>query len=249
MQTWQTYLEENCERFLNELKDFLRIPSISALPEHASDVQEAAKWVADRMSAAGIENIEVLPTDGHPVVYGDWLHVPGAPTVLIYGHFDTQPVDPLELWTNPPFEPTVQEGRIYARGASDNKGNMLTPILAFEALLQTESSLPVNVKFFFEGQEEIGSPQLPALVAQQREKLACDMVFSVDTGQWSEDRPLPAAELERAVRRANRCTGIKCRPAFRPGWWDAAEPGACPGATHRQHARPGWAHPGGWFLR
>ena len=159
MQTWQTYLVENSERFLAELKDFLRIPSISALPAHAGDVQEAAEWVAHRMHAAGIEHIEILPTGGHPVVYGDWLHAPGAPTVLIYGHFDTQPVDPLELWTSPPFEPVIKEGRIYARGASDNKGNMLTPILAIEALLSTEGALPVNVKFFFEGQEEIGAAE------------------------------------------------------------------------------------------
>jgi acetylornithine deacetylase/succinyl-diaminopimelate desuccinylase-like protein len=189
MRTWQAYLEENGERFLHELKDFLHIPSISALPEYAGDVQEAAKWVAARLRAAGIENVEILPTGGHPVVYGDWLHAPGKLTVLIYGHFDTQPVDPLELWTRPPFEPAIVEGRIYARGATDNKGNMLTPILAAEALLRTEGALPVNVKFFLEGQEEIGSPQMAAFVAGQREKLACDMVFSADTVQWSEDQP------------------------------------------------------------
>ncbi len=187
--TWQTYLEEQQPRYLDELLQFLTIPSISALPEHADDVQQAAHWVADRLTAAGIENVQILPTAGHSVVYGDWLHVPGKPTVLIYGHFDTQPADPLDLWTSPPFEPTIRNDRVYARGASDDKGNMLIPILAVEALLKTERALPINVKFFLEGQEEIGSPQLPTLIANQRDLLACDLVISADGGQYSEDQP------------------------------------------------------------
>jgi acetylornithine deacetylase/succinyl-diaminopimelate desuccinylase-like protein len=187
--TWQTYLNEQQDRFLAELLDFLHIPSVSALPEHAADVHRAAEWVAERMRAAGIESVQILPTGGRPVVYGDWLHAPGKPTVLIYGHFDTQPADPLELWDHPPFEPVVRDGRIYARGASDDKGNMLTPILAVEALLRTTGALPVNVKFLFEGQEEIGSPQIPAFVAAHRDMLACDLVISSDGGQWSETEP------------------------------------------------------------
>lgn len=187
--TWQTYLNEQQDRFLAELLDFLRIPSVSALPEHAGDVQRAAEWVAERMRAAGIESVQILPTGGHPVVYGDWLNAPGKPTVLIYGHFDTQPADPLALWDHPPFEPVVRDGRVYARGASDDKGNMLPPILAVEALLCTTGALPVNVKFLFEGQEEIGSPQIPAFVAAHREMLACDLVVSSDGGQWSETEP------------------------------------------------------------
>jgi len=189
MTTWKTYLKKHQARFLDEMLDFFRIPSISALPEHAEDVQRAAEWVANRMRAAGIEEVRVMPTGGHPVVYGEWLHAPGKPTVLIYGHFDTQPVDPLELWTNPPFEPTVRDGRVYARGASDDKGNMLIPILAAEAMLKGAGSLPVNLKFFFEGQEEIGSPQLPDFVAAHRELLACDLVLNADGTQWSEDQP------------------------------------------------------------
>ena len=187
--TWQTYLNEQQDRFLAELLDFLHIPSVSALPEHAADVHRAAEWVAERMRAAGIESVQILPTGGHPVVYGDWLHAPGKPTVLIYGHFDTQPADPLELWDHPPFEPVVRDGRVYARGASDDKGNMLPPILAVEALLRTTGALPVNVKFLFEGQEEIGSPQIPAFVAAHRDMLACDLVISSDGGQWSETEP------------------------------------------------------------
>ncbi|MGB9752780.1 MAG: dipeptidase [Roseiflexus castenholzii] len=188
--TWQTYLREQQDRFLAELLDFLHIPSVSALPEHAGDVQRAAEWVAERMRTAGIESVQILPTGGHPVVYGDWLHAPGKPTVLIYGHFDTQPADPLELWEHPPFEPLVRDGRVYARGASDDKGNMLPPILAVEALLRTTGALPVNVRFLFEGQEEIGSPQIPAFVKAYREMLACDLVVSSDGGQWSETEPV-----------------------------------------------------------
>src|SRR5579884_1485547 len=117
--TLETYLEQQQPRYLDELLQFLSIPSISALPDHAGEVQHAAQWVADRLTAAGMENVHILPTAGHPVVYADWLHAPGKPTVMIYGHFDTQPADPLDLWTSPPFEPTIRNDRVYARGASD----------------------------------------------------------------------------------------------------------------------------------
>jgi acetylornithine deacetylase/succinyl-diaminopimelate desuccinylase-like protein len=171
------------------LLDFLRIPSISSLSEHAADVQRAAEWTAERMGAAGIENVQIMQTGVHSVVYGQWCHAPGKPTVMIYGHYDTQPVDPLNLWTTPPFEPVIRDGRIYARGASDDKGSLLIPILVCEALLKTEGQLPVNVKFFFEGQEEIGSPQVDKIVANHRDLLACDFVLSADSGQYSETCP------------------------------------------------------------
>ncbi len=187
--TWETYLAEQQSRYQDELLQFLSIPSISALPEHAGAVQQAAHWVADRLTTAGMENVRILLTSGHPVVYAEWLHAPGKPTVMIYGHFDTQPADPLNLWTSPPFEPQIRHDRVYARGASDDKGNMFIPILAVEALLKTERALPVNVKFFLEGQEEIGSPQLPALIANQRDLLACDLVLSADGGQHDEEHP------------------------------------------------------------
>jgi acetylornithine deacetylase/succinyl-diaminopimelate desuccinylase-like protein len=190
MPTWNQYLEEHQSRFLEELIAFLSIPSVSAISAHAGDVQRAAEWVAARVAAAGMEHVQILATGGHPVVYADWLHAPGKPTVMIYGHFDVQPVDPLNLWTKPPFEPEVRDDRVYARGASDDKGNMLVPILAVEALLQTAGALPVNLKFFFEGQEEIGSPQLGAFVPQQKELLSCDMVLSADGDQWGEEQPL-----------------------------------------------------------
>ncbi len=189
MAGWQKYLDDNQARFLDELFDYLRIPSVSSLPEHAGDVVRAAEWVADRFSAAGIENVEIMPTGGHPVVYGDWLHAPGSPTVLIYGHFDVQPADPFDLWTTPPFEPEIRNGRIYARGASDDKGNSLIPVLAAEALLKTTGRLPVNVKFLFEGQEEIGSPQVPSFIERHRERLTSDLVISADGGQYGEEQP------------------------------------------------------------
>ncbi|MCY4081467.1 MAG: dipeptidase [Caldilineaceae bacterium] len=190
MAEYWNYLESNQDRFLEELLEFLRIPSISALPERAEDVERAGHWVAKRLTAAGVENVEVLPTGGHPVVYGDWLHTPGKPTVLIYGHFDVQPVDPVGLWSNPPFEPTIREGRVYARGASDDKGNMLAPILAVEALLQSEGALPVSLKFCFEGQEEIGSPHIPDFMPPHRERFASDLAVSADGGQFSETEPI-----------------------------------------------------------
>lgn len=189
MLSWEVFLNENQPRFIDELKQFLRFPSISSLPEHAEDVKQAAEWVAGRLRAADIENVQVLSTGGHPVVYGDWLHAPDKPVVMIYGHFDVQPVDPIDLWTNPPFDPIVKDNCIYARGASDNKGNLFLTILAVEALLQTEGSLPVNLKFFFEGQEEIGSPQMPEFLSGHKDLFACDMVISADGGQWDPDQP------------------------------------------------------------
>jgi len=189
MADWKSYLEENKDRYLQELLEFLSIPSVSSLKEHKEDVQKAADWVAARMQAVGLENVQILPTGGHPVVYGDWMHAPDKPTILIYGHFDTQPVDPLELWSRPPFEPEVKDERVFARGASDDKGNMLAPLLAVEAMMNSGGKLPVNVKCFFEGQEEIGSPQLPEFISANRQLLACDLIFSADGGQWDEDQP------------------------------------------------------------
>lgn len=189
MGTWETYLDEHRERFIRELQEFLRIPSISGLSDHRPHVHKAAEWLEARMAGAGIESVHIMSTGGHPVVYGDWLHAPGKPTVLIYGHFDVQPVDPIDLWENPPFEPVIKNERIFARGASDDKGNMFIPITVVEAMLETLGNLPVNVKFLFEGQEEIGSPQLPDFISANSDLLRCDLVLSADGGQWAEDQP------------------------------------------------------------
>jgi len=189
MVAWEAHLNEHRDQFINELLEFLRIPSISCLPDHIPHVKRAAEWLEARLKAAGIESVRIMPTGGHPVIYGDWLHASGRPTILIYGHFDTQPVDPLGLWDNPPFEPTVKEGRIYARGASDDKGNLFIPIIVAEAMLKTEGSLPVNLKFLFEGQEEIGSPQLSDFIGANKDLLSCDLVLSADGSQWGENQP------------------------------------------------------------
>ena len=190
LSVWESLARERRERSLEELSELLRIPSISALPSHARDVAAAADWTARRLAAAGLEDVRVNQTGGHPVVTGQWLHAGAGPCVLIYGHFDVQPVDPVELWTTPPFEPTVRDGRIYARGASDDKGNMLAPIIAVEMLLRRNRKLPVNVKFMLEGQEEIGSPQLDGFIAANTALLACDTALNADGGQWSESEPL-----------------------------------------------------------
>ncbi len=189
MAAWENYLVQHKERFLEELMEFLRIPSISALPAHGADVQRAAEWVEARMKMTGIESVRIFPTGGHPVVYGEWLHASGKPTLLVYGHFDTQPADPLGLWSHPPFEPHIQEGRIYARGATDDKGNLFIPLIVVEAMLKASGRLPLNLKFLIEGQEEIGSPHLADFIADHKELLACDMVLSADGGQWDENHP------------------------------------------------------------
>ena len=190
MSDWEDYLTTHQARFIDELLAFTRIPSVSAKPENIPDVRAAADWVAARLTAAGAENASVYPTEGHPVVCADWLHA-GAdkPTLLVYGHFDVQPAEPFDLWTTPPFEPEIRDGKIWGRGASDDKGGMLIPILSFESFLKTSGKLPVNVKFFFEGQEEIGSPDLPPWVQANRSLLEADMIFSADGLQWAPGEP------------------------------------------------------------
>ena len=187
---WAEYLETHQAQFIEELCDFIRIPSVSAKPENAGDVRSAGDWVVNRLTAAGIENAQIFETAGHPVVCADWLHAgPDKPTILIYGHFDVQPAEPFELWTSPPFEPTIRGDRLYGRGATDDKGAMLIPILAAEALLAETGRLPVNVRFFFEGQEEIGSPDLGPFIDANLDRLQADMIFSADGGQWAPDTP------------------------------------------------------------
>ena len=187
--TWKDVLQSNRQRYIDELFELLRIPSISTSEVNVTDVMDAANWVAERLNRAGIENVILSPTGPHACVYGDWLHAEGKPTILIYGHFDVQPADPLELWDSPPFEPVIVDGRIVARGSSDMKGNLLLSVIAVEALLEATGTLPVNVKFLFEGQEEIGSRDLGPFIANHRELLACDLVLTPDSMQWNEGQP------------------------------------------------------------
>lgn len=185
----EKYLSTERQNHLNELKQFLTIPSVSALSEHKDDVHKAAEWLVQSLENAGMENIEIMPTEGHPVVYADWLHAEGKPTVLIYGHYDVQPVDPLHLWETPPFEPHVRDNKIYARGASDDKGQTFMHIKALQAVLEVDGELPVNVKFCIEGEEEIGSPNLDSFVEQHKDKLAADVLIISDTPMLEKGKP------------------------------------------------------------
>jgi acetylornithine deacetylase/succinyl-diaminopimelate desuccinylase-like protein len=182
-------LRANSDRTLSQLIEFATIPSVSTDPAHAVDVLAAAAWVAKRLASAGPFAVRTIPTAGNPVVYGQWLGALGAPTVLVYGHYDVQPPDPLEKWASPPWTPTVRDGRLYARGVSDDKGPMLIPIAVADSFFRVERRLPVNVKCMFEGEEEIGSPSLDAFIRDNAELLACDVVLSADGAMWRINEP------------------------------------------------------------
>lgn len=183
------YARQHRDGALEDLTEFLRIPSISTLPEHKPDLVKAANWVADKLRGLGLKAVEVLPTAGHPVVYGEWLEaMESAPTVLVYGHYDVQPVDPLDLWKSPPFEPAIRGKDLFARGASDMKGQIVAQLKAVEALVKT-SGLPLNLKFMIEGEEEIGSPSLAAFIEQHRSQLSCDFCLNLDAGVLGPDLP------------------------------------------------------------
>ncbi|QDU36872.1 Succinyl-diaminopimelate desuccinylase [Maioricimonas rarisocia] len=184
----ESFLQQHADRFVDELKDLLRIPSVSADSRHRDDVRQAANYVKERLEAAGL-TAELVETAGHPIVYGEWTGAPGAPTALVYGHYDVQPPDPLDRWETPPFEPTVRDGRIYARGATDDKGQMYTHIKSVEAWLQTVGQLPVNVKFVIEGEEEVGSDNLDRFLEEQKERCRCDIVVVSDTSQYAPGIP------------------------------------------------------------
>lgn len=199
--TAENFLDAEQGRYVKDLLEFIRIPSVSAKPENRADVDQAAEWVAQRIRSAGLDRVEILPTTGHPVVFAEWADAgPDKPTVMIYGHFDVQPGEPFDQWTSDPFKPEIRNGRVYGRGASDDKGSMLIPILAVEALLKTTGRLPVNLKFFFEGQEEIGSPDLPLFVEQNVARLKADMIFSADGLQWAPGQPQIVDALKGIVK-------------------------------------------------
>jgi acetylornithine deacetylase/succinyl-diaminopimelate desuccinylase-like protein len=184
------FINVNRDRYVEELKQYLAIPSISALPQHAADVRRAAEWTAASIGAAGLQNVAVMETPGHPVVYGEWLGAPGKPTILYYGHYDVQPVDPVNLWTSPPFEATIRDGEIYARGSADDKGQVFMHIKAIEAHLKQAGSLPCNIKFFIEGEEEVGSAHLDDFIKEHKDLLAADVVVISDSPMF--DRGIPS---------------------------------------------------------
>ena len=203
------YLESHRGDFEEQLKALIRIPSISAQPDHDPDTRRAATFIRDDLAAIGL-NAEMIETKKHPIVYAEWLGAPGAPTILIYGHYDVQPPEPLEPWLSPPFEPTVRDGNLYARGATDDKGQMFTHLKAVEAWLKTSGKLPVNVKFVIEGEEEVGGVSLEAYLPANTKKLACDYAVISDSSQFAPGQPAITyglkglAYFELLVQGANR---------------------------------------------
>ena len=180
MTAWKEYQEKNKDRFLNELLEMLRIPSISANSANKEDMKKCAELVKQRLLDAGADKADVYPTDGHPVVYAEKIVDASKPTVLVYGHYDVQPPDPLNLWNSPPFEPVIKDGRIYARGSADDKGQFYMHVKALEILSQTKS-LTNNIKFLIEGEEEVGSPNLGKFVAEHKDLLKCDVILISDS--------------------------------------------------------------------
>jgi acetylornithine deacetylase/succinyl-diaminopimelate desuccinylase-like protein len=204
-----SYIQQNETRFLNELKDFIRIPSISTLPENKPDVDRAAHFVVEALKKAGLENVEIIPTQKHPLVYADWLHAPGKPTVLCYGHYDVQPPDPVELWHTPPFEPTERDGNLYARGSADDKGQMYMHIKAVEALFAVNGKPPVNLKFLVEGEEEVGGESVAEYVAENKQKLKADVALVSDTSLYADGIPTLCIGLRGLVYTEIECNGPK----------------------------------------
>jgi acetylornithine deacetylase/succinyl-diaminopimelate desuccinylase-like protein len=185
----EAFLDAGRTRRIERWQAFVRIPSVSTQPEHADDCRRAATWLADDLSTAGLEHVAVEETGGHPIVYGDWLHAAGAPTVIAYGHYDVQPADPIDLWETPPFEPVLLGDRMFGRGAEDNKSCVQMHVRALEAVLATRGSLPVNIKVVVEGEEESGSSHLDGWLAANRERLAADVAVISDTDFFDGNRP------------------------------------------------------------
>ncbi|PYP92332.1 MAG: dipeptidase [Candidatus Angelobacter sp. Gp1-AA117] len=202
-----TYAKENQQRFLGELKDLLRIPSVSTLPQHKDDVQRAAAFIANQMRAIGLENVEIIATQGHPLVYADWLHAPGKPTVLCYGHYDVQPPDPLDEWKSPPFEPTERNQNLYARGAVDDKGQMYMHLKSIEALMRSTGKLPLNVRLIVEGEEEVGGESIAKFVREHSSRLKADFALVSDTEMFAPDLPTLCVGLRGMVYTEVEMTG------------------------------------------
>ncbi len=202
------YLERNRDRQVEELKELLRIPSVSADSAHRDDMRRAAEWVADQFRRLKLP-VDVVPTAGHPIVCAQTPPVPGAPVVLVYGHYDVQPPDPLSEWHTPPFEPTIRDGNIYARGATDDKGQMFTHLKSTEAWIETEGRLPLQLKFLIEGEEEVGSANLDLFIEQNKDRLACDVVVISDTCQFGPGQPAITYGLRGISYYELRLTGPK----------------------------------------
>jgi len=201
------YAHASQDRFVTELKEFIRFETVSADPGHAASLRRCAKWLADKLGEAGLERVEVLPTRRHPLVYAEWLHAPERPTLLVYGHYDVQPPEPLGQWRSPPFEPVVRRKVLYGRGASDDKGQMFVHVKALEAHLRANRVLPVNVKCLFEGEEEIGSPSLPRFLAANHRRVAAAVAVLSDMPMRGPHRPAVTHALRGALSLELRVRG------------------------------------------
>ena len=189
MESVVSYIKNNYDRYFEELKEFCAIPSVSTKSEHKSDMARCAEWVAGQMTSIGLENVEICPTAGYPIVYADWLHAPGKPTLLLYGHYDVQPAEPLELWESPPWDLTLRNGDLYARGVVDDKGQVFMHLKALEAFMKQDGKLPVNVKLMIEGEEEVGSENIEKFLRTQKKRLACDALLVSDTTMLAKGVP------------------------------------------------------------
>lgn len=184
-----SFIETNSDRYLSELKELLAIPSVSSQTERKPDILKAANWLESHLTNIGMQNAQILETEGHPVVYADWLNAVDKPTILIYGHYDVQPEDPVDLWKTPPFEATVRDGNLYARGSADDKGQIFIHLKAIEAFLKNTGSLPVNIKIIFEGEEEVGSAHLGKFVSEHKDLLRADIILISDSGMFAKGIP------------------------------------------------------------
>jgi acetylornithine deacetylase/succinyl-diaminopimelate desuccinylase-like protein len=203
-----SFAQQNQQRFLDELKALLRIPSVSTLPEHKPDIQRAASFVADELKRIGFENVSVIETAGHPLVYADWLHAAGKPTALAYAHYDVQPPDPLDEWISPPFEPTERNNNMYARGAVDDKGQLWMQVKAFESLFKSNSGkLPINMRVLYEGEEEVGGESIEKYVQENPAKLKADFALVCDTELFAPDLPTLCVGLRGLVYTEVECQG------------------------------------------
>ena len=227
------YLQETADKLMENYKELLRFPSISADPAHAEDVKACAAWIVEQLQTLGFDNCEAIATDGLPVVYGEWLHAgPDKPTVLVYSHYDVQPVDPLPLWHSEPFEAVIRDGAMVARGASDNKAGVWGNLKTFEALLRANGRLPVNIKIMFEGEEESGSPSIRDFVLANKERLTADVLLNCD-GDLAPDNPKLYYGGRGMVTAQVRVSGPNGRYPFRALRRPGAEPSACGRGDHR----------------
>jgi len=189
MQKVAEFIEKNSERYVSELREFIAMPSVSTKSEHRKDIERCAQWLADHMKKIGLENVEIIPTKGHPIIYADWLHAPGKPTLLFYGHYDVQPAEPLELWLSPPWELTLRDGSLFARGVADDKGQVFIHLKALEAFFQNGGKLPVNLKLMIEGEEEVGSDNLYVFIETEKKRLEADALVVSDTTMLGKGIP------------------------------------------------------------